>query len=541
MFVRALILAVVLVPFAAPVRAQTPPALQHQHESGQPPERLGTVHFETSCNPAVKDDFNRAVALLHSFWFGAAAQAFTGVAEKDPSCAMAHWGVAMSRWGNPFGGARPVPVLEQGRAAAQKALGMKATDRERGYITAVAALYEDFEKVSHRDRTQAYERAMKAVYEQYPKDREAAAFYALAMNQTALPTDQTYAQQLKAAAILEPLFKEQPDHPGVAHYLIHAYDHPPLAERALPAARVYAQIAPDAPHALHMPSHTFTRVGHWMDSVKTNQASADAARKANSAAEVLHALDYQVYAYLQMAHDRQARGVLDEAKPIEAGLKLGEQYGAVGLYALAAIPARYALERGAWSEAATLEARATAFPHVDAITRYARAIGAARGGHAPAAEEEVAKLGELHAALVKAGEDYWAQQVEIQQRAARAWATFAAGRHDDAVRELRAAADLEDSTDKSAITPGPLAPARELLGEMLLELKRPADALKELEAVMKKEPNRFRATYFAARAAEQAGDAAKARQFYRDVVRIAEGAEAGVRPELGEARQKAGS
>jgi tetratricopeptide (TPR) repeat protein len=540
MFARALILAVVFVPLAVPAQAQTPPALQHQHESGQPPERLGTVHFETSCSPAVKDDFNRAVALLHSFWFGAAAQAFTAVAEQDSSCAMAHWGVAMSRWGNPFGGARPVPVLEQGRAAAQKALAMKATDRERGYIMAVAALYEDFENRSHRDRTLAYERGMQRVSERHPQDKEAAIFYALAMNQTMLPTDQTYAQQLKAAAILEPLFKAYPDHPGVAHYLIHAYDHPPLAERALPAARLYAEIAPDAPHALHMPSHTFTRVGHWMDSVKTNQASADAARKANSQAEVLHALDYQVYAYLQMAHDRQARDVLDQAKPIEAGLKLGEQYGGVGLFALAAIPARYALERGAWSEAATLEARATPFPHVDAITRYARAIGAARGGHAPAAEEEVARLGELHAALVKSGEEYWAQQVEIQQRAARAWTAYAAGRHDAAVQELRAAADLEDSTDKSAISPGPLAPARELLGEMLLELKRPAEALKELEAVMKKEPNRFRATYFAARAAEQAGDAAKARQYYREVVRIAEGAEPGARPELREAREKAG-
>jgi tetratricopeptide (TPR) repeat protein len=418
---------------------------------------------------------------------------------------------------------------------------MKTTDRERGYIAAVAALYEDFETVSHRERTLAYERAMKTLHEKFPDDREAAAFYALAMNQTALPTDQTYTQQLKAAAILEPLFKEQPEHPGLAHYLIHAYDHPPLAERALPAARRYAEIAPDAPHALHMPSHTFTRVGHWQDSVDTNRASADAARRAKSAAEVLHALDYQVYAYLQMARDREARGVLDESKPIEAGLKLGEQYGAVGLYALAAIPARYALERGAWSEAATLDVRATAFPHVDAITRFARALGAARGGHAPAAEEEVAKLGELHAALVKAGEEYWAQQVEIQQRSARAWAAFAAGRHDEAVGGLRAAADLEDSTDKSAISPGPLAPARELLGEMLLEVKRPADALKELEAVMKKEPNRFRATYLAARAAEQAGDALKARQYYREVVQIAAGAEAGARPELREARQKAGS
>jgi tetratricopeptide (TPR) repeat protein len=539
MFARALILAVVLIPAGMPAQAQTPPALQHQHESGQPPERLGTVHFETSCSPAVREPFDRAVALLHSFWFGAAAQAFTAVAEKDPSCAMAHWGVAMSRWGNPFGGARPVPILEQGRAAAQKALGMNATDRERGYIAAVAALFEDFETRSHRDRTLAYERAMKEVYEKYPKDREAAAFYALAMNQTMLPTDQTYAQQLKAAAILEPLFEEQPDHPGVAHYLIHAYDHPPLAERALPAARRYAEIAPDAPHALHMPSHTFTRVGHWMESVKTNQASADAARKANSPAEVLHALDYQVYAYLQMARDREARGVVDEARPIEAGLKLGEQYGGVGLFALAAIPARYALERGAWNDAAALTARSTSFPHVDAITHFARALGAARSGNAAAADAEAARLGELQAALVKAGEDYWAGQVEIQQQSARAWAAFAAGRRDEAVQLLRRAADMEDATDKSAISPGPLAPARELLGEMLLELNRPAEALRELEAVMKKEPNRFRATYFAARAAEQAGDRATAKRYYSEVVRIAEGADEAGRPELREARQRA--
>ncbi len=539
MFVHTALLTVVLI---APGQAQTPPALQHQHDTGQPPERLGEVHFDTSCNADVREPFNRAVALLHSFWFGAAADAFAGVAERDPSCAMASWGVAMSRWGNPFGGARPVPVLEQGRTAAQKAQAIGAkTDRERGYIAAVAALYTDMGQASHRERILAYERGMKAVYEKHPEDREAAIFYALAMNQTALPTDQTYGQQLKAAAILEPLFKAHPDHPGVAHYLIHAYDHPPLAERALPAARRYAQIAPDAPHALHMPSHTFTRVGHWEDSVATNRASAEAARKANSPAEVLHALDYQVYAYLQMAKDREARSVLEEVKPIEAGLNLGEQYGGVGLFALAAIPARYALERGAWQEAAALETRSTPFAHVDAMTHFARAIGAGRSGHASAADAEVRTLGELRSALEKGGEQYWAQQVEIQQRSAQAWAAFATGQRDDAVRLLREAADLEDTTDKSAISPGPLAPARELLGEMLLELKRFPEALSELEAVMKKEPNRFRATYFAARAAEQAGDPAKAKRYYRDVVRISEGADRGARAELRDAREKAGS
>ncbi|MDQ3488737.1 MAG: hypothetical protein M3468_13545, partial [Acidobacteriota bacterium] len=290
---------------AAPGVLQNPPAMQHPHESGRPPEQLGQVNFATSCAPDVAADMNRSVALLHSFWFNAAAASFTSVAEKDPSCGIAWWGVAMSRWGNPFAPSRPVAALEQGRVAIEKArvVGAKS-ERERAYIEAAAALFTDFEKVDHRTRIVNYERGMEKVYGADSADRETATFYALAVNQTALPSDKTYAQQLKAAAILEPIFEQAPDHPGAAHYLIHAFDHPPLAERALPAARRYATIAPDAPHALHMPSHTFTRVGHWEDSIATNLASATAARKANSAAETLHALDYQVYAYLQTAQDR---------------------------------------------------------------------------------------------------------------------------------------------------------------------------------------------------------------------------------------------
>lgn len=517
---------------------QLSPSLQHQHETGRPPEQIGSVHFETSCEPAVGAELDRAVALLHSFWFGASAKAFTAIAEKDPDCAIAWWGVAMSRWGNPFAGQRPLVALQEGRAAVEKANAATGkTPRESAYIAAAGELYKDYEIVPQRTRTLNYERAMEQVVRQNPQDREAAAFYALAINQDALPTDKTYSQQLKAAAILEKLFKEQPDHPGVAHYLIHAYDHPPLAERALPAARRYAKIAPDAPHALHMPSHTFTRVGHWEDSIETNRASAEAARKANSPGEVLHALDYQVYAYLQTGQDEAARGVLAQLPAIEATLNANEQYTQAGVFALAAIPARVALERGAWTEAAKLEPRKTSFAYVDAMTHFARAIGAARAGNPAAASADIEKLGELHRALVTEGNDYWAQQVLIQQTSARGWVAFAQGSKDEAVRQLREAADMEDATDKSAISPGPIAPARELVGEMLLELNRGDEALKELEAVVVKEPNRFRATFSAARAAMLANHEEQARRYYRDVVRIAEKGDTPGRAELQEARE----
>ncbi|MEX1126924.1 MAG: hypothetical protein WEB50_00015 [Vicinamibacterales bacterium] len=518
--------------------SQAAPPLQHPHEAGSPPQQLGTVTFENSCAPAVSADFNRAVALLHSFWFNAAASAFTAVAEKDPACGIAWWGVAMSRWGNPFAPSRPVAALEAGRAAIEKARAAGAkTDRERAYIDAAATLFADFEKVDHRTRIVNYERAMEGVHRANPSDRETSAFYALAINQTAMPSDKTYAQQLKAAAILEPLFAEMPDHPGVAHYVIHAFDHPPLAERALPAARRYAKIAPDAPHALHMPSHTFTRVGFWEDSIATNIASAAAARKANSAAETLHALDYQVYAYLQTAQDRDAKRVLGELQSIMAEVNTKEQYGQVGYYAAAAIPARVALERAAWSEAASLTPAKTAFTFIDAMTHFARAVGAARSGQPAAAKADAQMLADLRAKLLAAKDEYWGLQVEIQHKSALAWIAFAEGRRDEAVALLREAATMEDGTDKSAISPGPLAPAREMLGDMLLELNRPADALKELEAVMKKEPNRFRTLYLGARAASMNEDTSRARQYFRQLSEMCPKGDADSRPELAEARK----
>lgn len=517
---------------------QAPPPLQHPHESGQPPQQLGTVEFENSCDPALKPQMNRAVALLHSFWFGAAATAFTEIAQKDPACGIAWWGVAMSRWGNPFAPGRPVAAIQQGHEAILKARSAGAkTERERDYIEAAAALFTDFERVDHRTRIVNYEKAMQRVHEKHPNDREAAAFYALAVNQTAVPTDKQYTQQLKAAAILEELFKVMPDHPGVAHYLIHAYDHPPLAERALPAARRYAKIAPDAPHALHMPSHTFTRVGHWEDSIATNLASAEAARKAKSPSEILHALDYQVYAFLQTAQDAEAQRVIMQLEQIAREINTAEQYGQVGFYATAAIPARYTLERGDWNGAAALVPRTTPFPFIDAITHFARAIGAARSGRPDAAKADAQKLTQLRATLVADKNEYWAQQVEIQHTAALGWIALAEKKNEEALRLMRQAADVEDSTDKAAISPGPIAPAREMLGDMLLELERPAEALTELEAVMQKEPNRFRTLHLGARAAAMKGDHAKAKMLATRMLEMCPKGD-GSRVELAEAKKR---
>jgi hypothetical protein len=516
-------------------------AAQHDGHGAVAEERLGTVHFETSCAPAVAAEFDRGVALLHSFEFRPAIQSFTRVLESDARCAMAHWGIAMGYWGNPFGGVRSAAALEQGLAAVAKARTTGApTPRERAYIDAVAALFENHATTSQRERVLAYERGMDAVVRANPEDVEATIFYALAVNQTAVPTDKTYAPQLKAAGILEPLFARYPDHPGLAHYIIHAYDHPPLAPRALDAARRYAAIAPSAPHALHMPSHTFTRVGSWKESADTNRMSEQTALRQGVATEALHAMDYQAYAYLQMAQDRAARDVIERLSAAIALFDPAATAGGAappmaGYFALAAIPARYALERGAWSEAAELEVPANGTPFTIAIAHFARALGAARSGRPAAAAGDLARLAELRDRLVQAQDAYWAEQVDIQRRVATAWVAFAEGRRGEGLDMLRAAADSEDATDKAAVTPGPLAPARELLGEMLLEAGDARGALAAFEASMAKEPGRFRGAFGAARAAEAAGDAGKAREHYARTVELARDADS-PRPEIDRAR-----
>ena len=517
---------------------------QHDDHAAAKPERLGNVRFENSCAPSVASDFNRAVALLHSFEFRPANEAFTRVLERDPSCAIAYWGIAMCHWGNPFAGIKTGPLLERGLAATQKgATTGSPTPRERGFIAAAAALYKDASTVAHRDRTLAYERAMEQLQRDFPNDIEARMFYALAVSQTALASDKTYANQLKAGAILEPLFKQYPEHPGLAHYIIHAYDVPALAPKALDAARRYASIAPSAPHALHMPAHTFTRVGSWQESIQANIASEKTSREQNVIGEALHAMDYQAYAYLQLAQDKQALAARERVDGTLAKLDVNAMGGAApplaGFFAAAAIPARYALERGAWKEAAALTVRPSPFPFVDAITHFARALGAARSGDPAAAKGDVEQLTALRDKLAAAKDAYWTEQVDIQRRIALAWIAFAEGRKDEGIAALRAAADAEDATDKSAVTPGPLAPARELLGYMLLDAGQPQEAGAAFATTMKKEPGRFRGLYGAARAAAAAGDRAAASAYYKQLLELGKGGDA-TRTELSEARSFSG-
>jgi len=522
--------------------AAAPAAAQHDHV---PAGRLGTVHFDTSCAPAVQPEFDRAVALLHSFWFSAAVESFSAVLKGDPRCALAHWGIAMSWWGNPFGGFRPPSALAAGLAAidAARTLGT-GTAREQAYVGAAQTLFRDHATRDQRTRTVAYEQAMQALALTYPGDAEARIFYALALGQTAPPTDKTYVNQLRAAAILEQEFARQPGHPGLAHYIIHSYDVPPLAARGLDAARRYAAIAPDAPHALHMPSHTYTRVGLWQESIDTNLASAAAARQdPGAASEELHALDYQVYAYLQTAQDAAAARVVPLVGPLAVRIPNAGAGNAAppsaGYYAVAAIPARFALERAAWAEAAALVPPRSPFGWADAVTHFARAIGAARSGQLAAARQDIGRLAALRDAVAATNDAYWTEQVEIQRRGAEAWVLLAEGHQAEALAALREAVRREDATEKSAVTPGPIKPAREMLGEMLLEVGRAAEALAEFEATLTKEPNRFRALLGAARAAQAAGQPATAAAHVARLVEVTARGDRPGRPELADLRSKA--
>lgn len=521
-----------------------PAAAQHESHGGGPlsTAQVGTVDFQTSCAPAVKADMNRAVALLHSFWFPEARQEFEGVAAKDPGCAIAYWGVALTYWGNPFGGLRSAEAIASARTAIAKGQGTGAPSRrEKGYIDAVAALVASDDVTTQRARVLAYEQTMGQVAKDNPGDTEARIFWALAIAQTATPTDKTYAANLRAAEILEPMFQQMPDHPGLAHYIIHAYDAPPLAQRGLDAARRYAAIAPAVPHALHMPSHTFTRVGSWKESIDTNRRSAEAARKAGGPAgtgEELHALDYQIYAYLQLADDTAAKAVLARATEAAAAMAAGASIGS-GTFALAAMPARVALERQAWGEAAalTVQQAPNAPPYTEAITHFARGLGAARGGNPAAAAPELERLAALHARMLELKDAYWAEQIDIQRRVVEAWKVFADGDKERGLQLLAAAADAEDLTDKAAVTPGPIAPARELYGFMLLDAGRARDAQAAFQQTMTKEPGRFLGLYGAARAAEAAGDKAGAAALYRKLVDQTGGVTSD-RPSLAHARQQ---
>jgi len=512
---------------AASAASIAPPALT-QEETDQ---RLGTVHFATSCNETAQRRFDRGMRYQHSFWYREAKEIFEDTLKADPSCAIAYWGIALSLLSNPH--SAPTPASQpEGLAALQKgkALGAK-TARERDYIESLLVLYTDYDKVPRGPRVQAYLKAVEALAQRYADDDEAQLNYAITLNVAASPNDKTYANQLKGAAILERIWQRQPRHPGVAHYLIHLYDTPALADKGLEAAKRYAQIAPAAPHAQHMPSHIFTRVGYWKESVASNIASVKAAQASKEATDQLHGQDYLVYAYLQLAQDKNARAVVDAM--IQS---TGYSEAAQGAYfAVAASPARYMVERADWSGAAALDVRPNNFAHVMAINHFARALGAARSGKPDAAKADIAKLAELRDKLREAKDAYWAEQVDIQWQVTSAWLSHAEGRHADALKAMSAAADAEDKTEKAPVTPGPIVPARELYGAMLLERGMAAEALAAFEATLKKEPHRFGATIGAARAALKAGDAGKARAHYAAVVELAAEADP-VRPEVAEAR-----
>ncbi len=509
-------------------------AVQSHADEGK--GQLGRVKFTNSCDAKVQTELERGVAMLHSFWFGVGEQTFRNVLTQDPSCAIANWGIAAILMSNPLAGAGASPkgaalahaAIEQGRRVSPK------TQRERDYIEAVAAYYEDWSNRPERARQQSRAKAFEELAARYPDDDEAQIFSALYITSTHSQADQTFAAYVKAAAILEKQFVKYPDHPGVAHYLIHSYDAPPIAKQGLPAARRYASIAPAAPHALHMPSHIFTRVGAWEDSAATNSRSAAVAKKGvGESAEAYHATDYTVYAYLQLARDADARREMEEALKVTTGINPAQQF--IAQYSMAAMPARYAMERGAWREAMQLQPQPSKILFADAITYFSRALGAARSGDTAAAEKDAAELARLHKALQDAKNNYWATEVEIQRLAVAGWIALAQGKTEDAQKLMRAAADLEDKIDKHPVTPGRIVPARELLGEMLLELKQPALALKEFEASQVREPNRFRGYYGAARAAEAAGDRQKAADYYAKLVALTKNADS-ARPELARAR-----
>ncbi len=514
-------------------------AISHAAEdAGGAAEPLGTVKFPTSCAAEVQDDFSRAVAMLHSFWYGASENAFMAVSEKDPGCAMAHWGIAMSRFHQLWAhGSRG--EIEEARALLGKAAAIEGTsERESDYIDALEAYYLDDDGDSLA-RMQRYEAAMEALHEKYPDDAEAAIFYALSVLGTAYASapDPTLARQRYAGAILEKILVAHPNHPGVVHYIIHSYDYPELADRALEAARRYAEIAPAAPHALHMPSHIFTRLGLWEESIATNLKAAEAARRDNWTGEELHATDYLTYAYLQTAQDAKADAIGKALPDQERTLIAGMANHVAGVFAAAAIPARIALERRQWKAAAGLEVDDLVAQGrlcwVGAMRHFARGLGAAQTDDLSLARESAAALEACRHTLAEDG-SLWADPVEAQRLAVVARIALAEGRRDDAVTTMRAAADLEDSTDKPPITPGQIVPARELLGDMLLELDRPGEALTEFEVALQDTPNRFRSVYGAAQAAAKAGKADRAKAYYARLIEITRAADSD-RQELREA------
>ena len=510
---------------SAPTMGQAAPVAPASHQV------LGRVNFPVQCSAEAQAEFNHGMLLQHSFWYQMAAASFQEVRRRDPGCTMAYWGEALTLLTNPYS-PPSAQNLRRGRALLAEAQRLGARNpREATYIEALSLVFAGDDTAGHRTRLIAYRDAMGRLHERFPDDTEGAILYALLLGVASSPADRSYTDQLRGAAILEREVVRQPDHPGIVHYLIHLHDYPALAPRGVSAAERYGQLAADAPHALHMPSHIYTRIGRWEDSIESNGRSSRLALSNGEADDTLHAFDYMAYAYLQTGRDSEALRVMREA---EAAQFSGPRRNAYS-FAMAAIPARYALERGAWNEAAALPPRPDAdFAFTAALRHFARAIGLSRAGRPMEAGGDIEALGRIAEAL-RPRDAYWAEQVAIQREAAAGWQAFAAGRREDGLATLRGAAERESRTDKHAITPGPLAPARELYAEALLEAGQAAEALREFEAVQRTEPRRFRAIAGAARAAEAAGDQDEARRFHAMLLDVAGSGEAS-RHELAAAR-----
>jgi hypothetical protein len=491
---------------------------------GKAPEKLGIVEFANSCAPAAQQSFQRGVALLHSFWFIKGEKAFREALDHDPGCAIATWGIASVLIGNTFSvGPTPPEVKRAEEAIAHgRAIGAK-TQRERDYIEAVAAYYDHFAERQNGARIKSLSDAFEALAQRYPDD-ETRIFDALYLTASQSLADKTYGRALKAASILEAQFAKHPNHPGVAHYLIHTYDFPALAQKGLTAALCYADIAPDAYHALHMPSHIFTRVGAWKEAISTNQRSIISAKAEQVTASVLHAMDYMAYAELQLGRDTDAKAVAADASALSTP-------ELASIYARAAIPARYAVERDQWAAAGALpDPVETKFPYTEAMTLFARGIGAARSGNPAAAETDLARLATISDKLKAAKNNYWATEVEVQRLGVAAWIAFAQGKRDEALGLMRSAADMEETSEKAAVSPGRILPARELLGDMLRESGHPAEALAAYEASLVNDPKRFRSVYGAGMAAAASGNTGKAKDYFGRLVQMADATSA--RPEL---------
>ena len=513
----------------------TSPAINAQSMAGA---HLGTVHFSISCTSA-QGKFDRAIALLHNFFYPETVKAFRAIIEEYPDCAMAYWGLAMSQRPNPLVPPFPLANLKAGWEAAEQGKRARAqTPREAEYLAAVEVFYRDYDRIDQTTRTRLYEQAMRRLHEHYPDDPEAAIFYALALNEAVDLSDHTFAKQLKAAAILHAEARKLPNHPGIAHYLIHTYDYAALAGKAVSSAHLYDRIAASSPHALHMPSHTYSMLGMWEESIRANlvaEAAANdyAAKNYPDATDpsLPHVLDFLVFGYLQLARDNEAKLIVDQLPKLK---KFASARLTVDT-ALAAIPARFLLERGRWEEASSLPVRESQYPAARSISFFARALGAARSGHPEAARAEIAHLKEIEAQLVIAKDDYWASQTRIQSLAATAWVMLDEGRPEQAIAEMRKAADLDDASEKNVAMENKLVPMRALLGELYLKSGMNSEALIELQSSLKTSPNRFRTFSAAAAAARGDGSVVMERYFYEALVRLA-GAGDGGRTEVVEAR-----